>query len=141
MGNSKFTPTAKNVMTIRVRSYENGCIKGVFTSSENLDEIEFCGAIPLILAMENVMDITNTPQRGEESRSFAQAGQRHEPFPELQKRLPHIKGPLLGTFQIHVLFRQNATWQGRMVWVEKNMEASFRSVLELLRLLDSALSE
>lgn len=138
---SSFVQTAKNVITIRVRSYEDGCLKGAFSSSERPDEIEFGGAIPLILAMENMMDASNLPQRGEESRSFAQAAPNREPFPEPQERLPHIRGSVLGTFQVHVLFRQNATWQGRLVWVEKNMEASFRSVLELLRLLDSALSE
>ena len=43
------------------------------------------------------------------------------------------------TFVVKVLFRQNASWQGTVTWVEGQMEQSFRSVLELLFLMDSAI--
>lgn len=46
----------------------------------------------------------------------------------------------LATFQLSVLFRQNASWQGRLTWLERAEEARFRSVLELVGLLDSALA-
>ena len=42
-----------------------------------------------------------------------------------------------GTFVIYVKYRQNATWQGEMLWLEGNLKISFRSVLELLKLIDS----
>ncbi len=42
-----------------------------------------------------------------------------------------------GTFWIRVLFRQNATWQGNIKWVEEGSKANFRSALELIMLLDS----
>ena len=45
----------------------------------------------------------------------------------------------IATFQIQVLFREFRTWQGRIVWKEQNQEASFRSVLELMQLLDEIL--
>lgn len=44
-----------------------------------------------------------------------------------------------GTFVVHVRYRQNATWQGDVIWAEKNERQSFRSALELLKLIDSAL--
>ena len=47
----------------------------------------------------------------------------------------------LGTFQIEVQYCQNATWQGEIVWAEKNQRQRFRSDLELLRLMDSALAQ
>lgn len=43
------------------------------------------------------------------------------------------------TFEVSVRFQQNATWQGQILWAEKNMKQSFRSVLEMLRLMDEAL--
>jgi hypothetical protein len=40
---------------------------------------------------------------------------------------------------VRVLFRQNASWQGSLTWLEEGKEESFRSVLELLLLMHSAL--
>ena len=46
-----------------------------------------------------------------------------------------------GTFVVQVQFRQHATWQGKVLWAEKNETVNFRSALELLKLIDSALDE
>ena len=51
-------------------------------------------------------------------------------------------GPRTGkiaTFTVRVIFRQNASWQGSVAWLEGGGEQRFRSVLELLLLMDSAL--
>ena len=45
----------------------------------------------------------------------------------------------LDTFLVHIKYRQNATWQGEIRWVEKGKNVSFRSELELLKLMDNAL--
>ena len=45
------------------------------------------------------------------------------------------------TFELKVLFRQHSSWQGIIVWKERKTEQSFRSVLELICLLDSALRD
>ena len=47
----------------------------------------------------------------------------------------------IGTFLVHVKYRQNATWQGSVTWVEKKEKQQFRSALELLKLIESALDE
>lgn len=44
-----------------------------------------------------------------------------------------------GTFVIKVLNTQNATWQGTIDWLEGNRSEAFRSALELIKLVDSAL--
>ena len=46
-----------------------------------------------------------------------------------------------GTFLVHVQFRQNATWQGQVTWVDKKQTCQFRSALELMKLIDGALIE
>lgn len=43
------------------------------------------------------------------------------------------------TFILKILDRQNSTWQGSILWVEKQNEQYFRSALEMLKLIDGAL--
>ena len=43
------------------------------------------------------------------------------------------------TFVIQIKEKQNKTWQGSVLWVEEEKKEMFRSALELMRLLDSAL--
>ena len=45
------------------------------------------------------------------------------------------------TFVVRILNTQNATWQGSVTWVEKKEKQQFRSALELLKLIESALDE
>ena len=45
------------------------------------------------------------------------------------------------SFDVTVCCKQNATWQGQIHWVEKNQDQNFRSALEMLKLMDEALSE
>lgn len=47
----------------------------------------------------------------------------------------------LATFVVHVQCHQNATWQGQIVWAEKNQTSSFRSALEMIKLMDSAVEQ
>lgn len=45
------------------------------------------------------------------------------------------------TFVVRIQYRQNATWQGHVTWVEENKTVAFRSALELIKLLDSTRQE
>jgi hypothetical protein len=42
------------------------------------------------------------------------------------------------TFVIRVLYRQNATWQGSIQWIEASQARQYRSMNELLSLMDEA---
>jgi hypothetical protein len=42
------------------------------------------------------------------------------------------------TFIVKVLYRQNATWQGTIQWIEGKQTRQYRSVNELLKLMDEA---
>lgn len=44
------------------------------------------------------------------------------------------------TFVVRVLFRRNSSWQGTVTWKEKRQQVSFRSFLELLLLMQEAVS-
>ena len=44
------------------------------------------------------------------------------------------------TFIIYVKYRQNATWQGEVIWADKKKKKCFRSALELIKMIDGALN-
>ena len=44
-------------------------------------------------------------------------------------------------FLVQILNTQNATWQGTVTWTDGKRPQSFRSALELIKLIDSALEE
>ena len=43
-------------------------------------------------------------------------------------------------FVVSIITTENHSWQGTLSWVEENKKENFRSALELLRLMDSAVS-
>ena len=45
----------------------------------------------------------------------------------------------MGTFVIRVQHRQNSSWQGRITWLDRDKTVYFRSVWELMKLVDGAL--
>lgn len=47
----------------------------------------------------------------------------------------------LATFHLQILYRRNTSWQGKVLWIEKEQVQSFRSVLELMILIDSGIRE
>ena len=46
-----------------------------------------------------------------------------------------------GTFIVKIINQQNATWQGTVTWVENQQTQSFRSALELLKMIDGAVND
>ncbi len=46
---------------------------------------------------------------------------------------------VMGRFMVQIEHCENATWQGSVLWAEKNIAQQFRSALELIKLMDSAL--
>lgn len=130
-----FIPRGHNVVTLRVTSYVERCLKGILSGGLIQGELIFHSTIELLCLLEALMDQTNLPQRSEESRLFRPTAQ----FAGGDGTAVREKEPVTACFQISVMFRQNATWQGSLFWVDQGMEAHFRSVLELLGLINSAL--
>lgn len=97
---------------------------------------EFHSLMEFLLKMEELLDGMHFPQPFMASRAFAPAP---DPIPGAPAQTGTQQGAL-ATFQVRVIFRQNASWQGSVSWLEEGREESFRSALELLMLMDSALS-
>lgn len=45
----------------------------------------------------------------------------------------------LGTFILRVQHRQNSSWQGRITWMEEDKTVYFRSIWEMIKLVENAL--
>ena len=45
----------------------------------------------------------------------------------------------LGSFIVRVQHRQNSSWQGRITWIEKKQTVYFRSVWEMMKLIENAI--
>lgn len=43
------------------------------------------------------------------------------------------------TFMIHIMSRENASWQGQVTWLNQTETRNFRSMLELIKLMDTVL--
>lgn len=45
----------------------------------------------------------------------------------------------IGTFVVRVMQHQNGTWQGRITWVDEDKSMNFRSVWEMVRLMEEGI--
>ena len=134
-----FVPRGRNALTIRVTSYDDHCLKGILSGAQLEGDKPFTGVIDLLLQIEDLMDRTNTPQRNEEPRRFPTVSPLSSAS-EAYRQAGGEKAKAIAVFQLNGMCRQNATWQGSLFWVDEGQEAHFRSVLELLHLLNSVLT-
>lgn len=125
------------LMRICVDKYENRVPVGRLYNPFCPEGMQFTSLMELILEMENLQDEMQFPQPFTSRRSFSEA-------PTVRLGVVGTSSQEMGrcaTFQVRILFRQNASWQGSVLWIENQVEESFRSVLELILLMDSALYE
>lgn len=100
----------------------------------------FYSETDLILEIDRLCDSVQFPQASYQSRSFETkfmkiVARKVEPFTEKDLNETNQEK---ATFLVHIQFRQNATWQGSITWVEKEKTQNFRSALEMLKLMDEA---
>lgn len=132
---NRITGEASRTTKICVDSYEQGVLKGRFYNYGQEEGAEFESMVQLLVKMEHMLDSANYPQSFTAVRTFAV---KPEPLPGNLPDSKNQKGSL-ATFMVKVLFRQHTSWQGSVTWLEKRSEQPFRSVLELILLMDSAL--
>lgn len=132
---SRFVPYEMQTTLIKVTSYEQKNLCGYLSNPYFKGDLYFNGFIPMLQRMEEMLDSLRFPQRSMEQRTFDTESLRAQPLP---MRDTGRKNPI-AIFKLRVLFRQNASWQGDVVWVDRKAAAQFRSVLELIGILDSAL--
>ena len=134
---------AKNAIRICVDAVGSGTFRGRLYHRYAPTPILFAGAEQLLLAAESLFDPWNYPQPGLLARSFsprpAKRGNTRMDRQPIERLSEHAGGR--ATFTVQVTYRQNATWQGTVTWLEEGKQSHFRSALELIKLMDSALEE
>ncbi len=109
---------------------------------------EFPNIYLLIDRMERIINYLGFPQSAQDYRSFGDTKAidgKSKGKGDFNKTMDdETFENLVGekaTFVVQVQFRQNATWQGSISWVEQKKDQKFRSALEMIKLMDSALNE
>ena len=134
-GGSELKGERDRIVLIYVDSFDNGILSGRFHISSNPEVQTFHGLLQLLTEINNNLDRENFPQSFSELRRF----QKPSEIKEDLTVSANFKNGKVATFSMRILFRQNASWQGSLTWVEGKQEEYFRSVLELIVLLENAL--
>ena len=127
-------PWCQQTVLVCVDRYENGVPQGqLYLPGQGGERFESLSQ--LLLRAERLLNQAGGVQSFTTPRIFALA----KPLPPAPCDAGELTRGSAATFEMRVLFRQNASWQGELLWLEKNTRQSFRSVLELITLMDSAL--
>jgi len=137
-------PQAPNVICICIDNIVDGNAKGKFYNCYSKQPVYFQEISSLFLKIEDVFDKINFPQSSTCTRTFFKneteiLGKEIKLYMTPQE-VTEQKGSK-ATFVVHVQYRQNSSWQGSIIWADKNITKNFRSALELLKLIDRALDE
>lgn len=118
----KFIPCRTMEALLSVTEYQDGIMNGILRHPRLEQPLQVCSLTQFIFALDSLLDLEGCPD---------------SPLP-LVRPIPEDETSI-ATFQIQVLFQEHYTWQGRLVWKDTEQEASFRSVLELMQLIDEIL--
>ncbi len=119
-----------------VDSYHDGVPAGRFYNPQRPQGVVFQSMVQFLAGMEDMLDEMRYPQSFVAARSFSDSAEECAASPAAEGGEQSGK---VATFAVRVLFRQNASWQGSVAWLEGGREERFRSVLELILLMDSAM--
>ena len=133
--------------------YISEAVRTSIIAVDSYSSIDFCGKLynpfykqcvqiksfqQLIKELDTLMDEIGCPMSSMEKRTFTKNSNGTERPMLLADGSEAAKGKL-ATFAIRIQYRNNASWQGRIKWIEGDAEECFRSVLELFWLIDSAM--
>ena len=133
-----------NIICNCVNGFNNRGLQGELYHSYSREPCKYDGIVGMLQTMEELYDTLQFPMSSTESRSFFNSRKkftRKGMAKVMKDEILLDKRGEKGTFIIQVQYRQNSTWQGKVVWVEENRTQHFRSALELIKLMDGALSE
>jgi hypothetical protein len=146
------TPPIPNQATrslICVNGIESADISGLLYNPYLPGPVDFFQIADVIRILEVFFNNIRYPQATFSERSFLEEKaeqpqgrpapvvlHRYMPEEEFEKKAGRI-----ATFEIQVLYRKNASWQGTFRWREKDSDGYFNSALEMIRRIDSAIQE
>lgn len=121
--------------TISVERYENHCMEGILYQGGRAPGILFDNFLEMSLHMDNIFNQMACPKRVLNERGFCD---RKIKQPAVRGWPVYKKGEL-ATFLVYVKYRNYATWQGEITWLEGGKKESFESFLQMLLLINQVL--
>lgn len=126
-------------MSVCIEQRENYDYQGVLIHDATGRAWRFCSIVQMIQIYESFCNSIGYPQSTHQLRSLSEKPRDGRKGLE-ELALPDEEVPLhKPTFVIQLKYRQNASWQGSIRWIEGNVERNFRSMLELLKLIEGAI--
>ena len=123
-------------MTVCIDSYQEGIFRGRFSDRKGIVR-SFQSLSQFLVMADQLLEQEEEPQSDTFRRSFSSClSQSCETI-----HRGGIPRGVQATFELQILFRQHTSWQGVIFWRDQCRQQSFRSVLELILLIDSALRE
>ena len=135
-----------NMVMVCVDGVENGDIYGRYFHRYKKEETFFPDSATLVIEMERFYDAIGYPQAATKTRKFMEREREKVPAKEHMtviydsQTLMQFRGKL-ATFLVGVTSRQNASWQGDVVWMEQKIRKHFCSDMELVIFVDDAVKK
>ena len=120
------------VFLISLSDTAEGQLWGRLTSLSDGESYDFGDLTEAVLKMEELLNRQAGP-RSSPLRQFDRTGETRRG----RNLLPAKRKGTKNQFCIRVYYRQHGSWQGEIGWQNGEQRIRFRSVLELLRLIDS----
>ena len=134
------------MVMVCVDGVENGDIYGRYFHRYKKEETFFLNSAMLFSEVEQFYDIIGYPQAAMRTRNFIEREREKVPAKEHMtviydsQTLMQFRGKL-ATFLVGVTSRQNASWQGDVVWMEQKIRKHFCSDMELVVFVDEAVKK
>ena len=135
-----------NMVMVCVDGVENGDIYGRYFHRYKKEETFFPDSATLVIEMERFYDIIGYPQAAMRTRNFIEREREKVPAKEHMtviydsQTLMQFRGKM-ATFLVGVTSRQNASWQGDVVWMEQKIRKHFCSDMDLMVFVDEAVKK
>lgn len=140
MGEYRIDISAPNIVNVCIDHVNESGKNGRMYCCYEHAPFRFQNELQVMRRMEALMDLLDYPQNSMKTRSYHKTeSQKTSQKPEkvLERDAVLKERGAQGTLVIHVKYRQNATWQGKMIHVETGEVFDFYSVLELLKIIDN----
>lgn len=135
---AKFVPHEMKVTVVKIFSYEKKNPIGLLVNSYFGRDVYFDSTIQLLHLIDEIQDGLSFPQKSMVLRALTdKSSAAYASKDDLGLVFKGINP--IASFKVSVIFRQNASWQGSVVWLDKNLQTEFRSALELLYMIDAVL--
>ena len=120
----RMVPCQSREALVTIMSYRNGIMDGCLQHPRLDRKVNIQSLSQLMMTLNSLLDLEDCP-RCPLPLVMAQGDSR----------------TCMAVFRIQILFREHYTWQGRLIWKDRNQEIVFHSAIELIQMLDELLAE